>query len=49
MTAVTLRSRYLLGLRHCDRWRIADMLREQPDLCREDRSEHGYMAAAIIN
>jgi len=33
---MTLRSRYLLGLRHCDRWRIADMLREQPDLRRED-------------
>jgi hypothetical protein len=31
-----LRSRYRHGLRHCDRWRIADMLEEQPDLGCED-------------
>jgi hypothetical protein len=24
------------ALRHCDRWRTADMLREQPDLSRRD-------------
>ena len=26
------------GLRHRDRWRVADMLREQPDLTRRDAS-----------
>lgn len=45
-----LRSRFRHGLRHCDRWRIADMLEEQPDLgCEDLARDIDPMAASIIN
>ena len=45
-----LRSRYRHWLRHCDRWRIADMLEEQPDLDCEDLAlDIDPMTASIIN
>jgi hypothetical protein len=44
------RSRFRHGLRHCDRWGIADMLGEQPDLgCEDLAPDIDPMAASIIN